>query len=410
MTSARGRMRRALYHHQRGYRSLAFVLIGLLAVGTYAFAIRIPDGSVPGWVLHARRTAAATAERGQRVLATARAKRGLKLNPGDRFATGLIGVGSSPVTTDLGSIASHRTSTDPVFAAAMVQLLYQAGVGHGDLVAVGMTGSYPAFDLDVYAAVEAMGARPLVISSVGSSEFGANETRFTWFDMEAILASAGVIHHRSMAVTAGGNLSGSNAVVRRSLADASGRPVLPVLPSSGEVPYRVGLYQKAASGRRIAAWIDVGGASANVGSGSAEAIIPPGLSRPRWTAFQASNLGVTGWMAVRRIPVIALIDVGRLAKLFGVPWDPTLRPHAMDLPPPPAHPLALISALVVLVGVVIGAHVFGVFRVPNWELPPALALAARRVGEGAGETRGAGIDGSVGVPPPFPVAAKGFPR
>ena len=46
--------RRIFFHHQRGYRSLAFVLAGLISIATYAFAVHIPDGSIPGWVLDAR--------------------------------------------------------------------------------------------------------------------------------------------------------------------------------------------------------------------------------------------------------------------------------------------------------------------------------------------------------------------
>src|SRR5204863_7757573 len=151
-------LRRLFFHHQRGYRSLAFVLAGLISIATYAFAVHIPDGSIPGWVLDARRSAVQTAIEGQRALAAARQARGLPLNPGDTFGTGMIGVASSPITTDLGTLTSARTSTDPVFAASVVQMLYEAGVRPGDDVAVGMTGSFPGFDLSVYAGIEAIGA------------------------------------------------------------------------------------------------------------------------------------------------------------------------------------------------------------------------------------------------------------
>ena len=56
--------RRLFFHHQRGYRSLAFLLVGALSLGAYAVVTRIPDGSIPGWVLDARRHAVQTAEAG----------------------------------------------------------------------------------------------------------------------------------------------------------------------------------------------------------------------------------------------------------------------------------------------------------------------------------------------------------
>src|SRR5262245_26622978 len=173
-------LRRLFFHHQRGYRSLAFVLAGLISIASYAVVVHIPDGSIPGWVLTARRNAVKTAIDGQHALAAARQARGLPVNAGDSFGTGLIGVASSPITTDLGTLASARTSSDPVFAAAVVQMLFEAGVRPGDDVAVGMTGSFPGFDLSVYAGIEAIGAKPLVISSIGSTEYGANEQTFTW--------------------------------------------------------------------------------------------------------------------------------------------------------------------------------------------------------------------------------------
>src|SRR6266516_1826150 len=189
-----GRLRGTLYSHQRGYRAVSFVLVGLLALGVYALVIRIPDSSVPGWVLADRREAVQRAIHARDVIRQVRRQDDLPFNPGDRFHTGLIGVAASPIVTELGSLSSKRTSTNPVFAAAVVQMLYRAGVRPGDAVAIGMSGSYPSFDIDAYVATEAMGADPLVISSIGSSQYGATDSELTWFGMEKALYDAGVIH------------------------------------------------------------------------------------------------------------------------------------------------------------------------------------------------------------------------
>ena len=367
-------LRRLFFHHQRGYRSLAFVLVGLISIATYAVAVHIPDGSIPGWVLAARRNAVETAIRGQQVLAGARQAQGLPVNPGDTFGTGLIGVASSPITTDLGTLPSARTSTNPVFAASVVQMLYEAGVRPGDDVAVGMTGSFPGFDLSVFAGVEAIGAKPIVISSVGSTEYGANERTFTWPDMEKALFDAGVIHTRSVEIAPGGTLAGAGAAIRSQIAEASGIPVLPVLPVPQDIKFRERVYQQAATddGRQIAAFIDVGGAAANVGSTSNESIITPGFSQPQWSQYEAAHLGVVGWMALHGVPIVAMIGVQQLAKSFGIPYDPVLRPTARDLAAPPADPLALVGALAFILALVLGCHRVGLFRVPDWELPIAL--------------------------------------
>jgi len=83
-------------------------------------------------------------------------------------------------------------------------------------------------------------------------------------------------------------------------------------------------------------------------------------------------------MDVQRTPIIAMIDVQSLAKKFGIPYDPVLRPTAQDLAPPPANPIGLAAALAALIGLVVAVHRVGWFRVPDWELPPSLRAAIRR--------------------------------
>src|SRR5919197_5669331 len=100
----RDRVLGILYSRQRGYRSLSFLLVGLISVGAYAGVVRVPDRSVPGWVLAARREAVDRAVRGQAVIRDARQAQELPINPGDRFGTGLIGMASSPLTTELGEL------------------------------------------------------------------------------------------------------------------------------------------------------------------------------------------------------------------------------------------------------------------------------------------------------------------
>ena len=360
------------------YRPFAFVLIGAIAAGSYAAVLRFPDGSIPRWVLEARRAAVRTVEGGQDAIRKERRALHLALAPADR-GTGMVGVISSPITTELGSAAAKRTSTDPLFAAAVVDMLASAGVRRGDAVALGMSGSFPSLNLAAMSAVESMGATPLSISSIGSSQFGANEVDLSWPAMEAALVRRGVLRHRSLAIAPGGteigSLSSPEDLFRRKLAETFGMPVIPLIPLRQEIAHRMDLYRRAASARgiRIAAFVNVGAASADVGAGRAgEDVILPGLSRPAWSAYTASRLGVVGQMAVAGVPIVHLLDVARLAHRYGIPWDPSHRPHRTDLPGPPPNPLAVGGALVGLITLVALGHALGWFRVPSWELPPAL--------------------------------------
>src|SRR5439155_24419742 len=89
-------------------------------------------------------------------------------------------------------------------------------------------------------------------------------------------------------------------------------------------------------------------------------------------------------MDQRGVPIIAMIDVGRLARRFHVPWDPHLRPTAKDIPPPPPSPIGVVLALLLLVAGIVTVHRAGWFRVPNLELPSVLRLGQRRPFERTG--------------------------
>ena len=106
--------------------------------------------------------------------------------------TGLIGLGSSPITTSLGNLEAKRTTTNPDFAALVVMLLDQAGVRRGDAVAVGASGSFPALTVAALCAAESLGARALVIGSLGASEWGANDPRFDWLSLTRCLSRSGL--------------------------------------------------------------------------------------------------------------------------------------------------------------------------------------------------------------------------
>ena len=122
----------------------------------------------------------------------------------DTNDTGLIGVEYTDITTTLGSLAAKRTSTNPAFAAVVVDMLDRAGVRRGDAVAVSFSGSFPALNIAVLSAARALDLRPVIISSVGSSTYGANQPEMTWLDMERVLAEAGLFPYRSIAASLGG--------------------------------------------------------------------------------------------------------------------------------------------------------------------------------------------------------------
>ncbi|HVP92070.1 MAG TPA: poly-gamma-glutamate system protein [Terriglobales bacterium] len=254
----------------------------------------------------------------------------------DPNATGLIGLETSPITTSLGDPAAKRTTTNPDFAALVVSLLDEAGVRRGDAVAVGASSSFPALVIATLAAARAMGADPLVISSLGASEWGANDPAFTWLDMaECLSRAAGPLDVRPVALAVGGeedvgrNMEPAGRALLIERIRASGLPFVDEAGLAANVAERVRLYAGAAGGRPLRAFVNIGGSSANIGTNAEVLKLRPGLVREVFIPPPAER-GVLQEMAARKVPVIHLLNVRGLCRRYGLPWDP--RP----LPPPGA--------------------------------------------------------------------------
>jgi poly-gamma-glutamate system protein len=251
----------------------------------------------------------------------------------DPNGTGLIGWEASPITTSTGHLGAKRTSTNPEFAALIALLLRQAGVRSGDAVAVGASSSFPAFIIATLAASRAAGAEPLLIVSLGASEWGANIPGFNWTDMEDCLRTSGVLDARPVALALGGDedtgkdMDPSGRDLLASLIRGRGAAFVEEDGLEDNVARRLSLYDQARGGRSIAAFVNIGGSWANMGTNAEVLKLRPGLARDVFIPPPAER-GVLQAMAARSVPVIHLLNVKGLVERYGLPWDP--RP----LPPP----------------------------------------------------------------------------
>ncbi len=250
----------------------------------------------------------------------------------DPAQTGMIGASMSPVTSVEGNLVAKRTSANPNFAAVIVDMLVQAGAQPGDCVAVGCSGSFPALNVCVLAALESLQLRPLIISSASASQYGANFPDFLWIDMERHLFEQGFISARSIACSQGGYEDrglGMTDDERRLIHDAIQRNGLPLIESGSfteAIDQRIQLYRHAASGRPIRAYINVGGGTVSVGRSLGKKMYRPGLNLvPPPDATQVDSI-MTRFM-LQDTPVIHLVEVIDLAKRYGLPLAPTVMPE-----------------------------------------------------------------------------------
>jgi poly-gamma-glutamate system protein len=272
------------------------------------------------------------------VLREERLNRGIPIEPEiDPNATGLIGSEHTAITTTLGYLPAKRTSANPNMAGVMVEMLGRAGAKSGDCAAVGFSGSFPALNIAVLCAIQAMQLKPVIVSSVGASSYGANDPRFTWLDMEQALHERGLFPWRAAAVAPGGIVSipalfGDDGI--REMVAAVNRSGLPALDEQGDetlqqdVTRRMELYE-AGCGGRPSVFINVGGSLPALGNCPQAHALPTGLLPPSIQSAR-SDCGVVFRMAAAGVPVLHLLDIRKIARDYGLPVDPVPLPAVPD--------------------------------------------------------------------------------
>ncbi len=235
----------------------------------------------------------------------------------------LLGEDYTVMTTTLGSREAKEVSTDPAWASVMVRLLSEAGVVEGDTVAVLISSSFPALAVAALAGLHELGAVPLVMSSVGASSYGANVRGGTWLDWERWLRSDGVLQVRSALVTPGGEddvAAGMPEEGRTWIEEAAqrnGAALLRPASLSDAISIRMALLERT----RPRAIINIGGGQASLGACRHAASLPVGL----WGSTPACNCpdrGVITRLSEQGVPVIHLLQIRRLASLYGLDPEP----------------------------------------------------------------------------------------
>ena len=133
----------------------------------------------------------------------------------DLYNSGLIGLQNSPITTiqdnDSLMFKSKLLTTHPNFAAVIVEYFYDAEISSGDTIAVSMTGSFPGANLALLSVCETMNITPMIMSSAGSSAWGANRVDLSWPIIESYLFDNNFLKNRSIVYSMGGdNDNGDN--------------------------------------------------------------------------------------------------------------------------------------------------------------------------------------------------------
>ncbi len=336
-----------------------FVAAACVSLAAWAAAERLaPTESVP-WT-PAMRTAAAHMGNALAAVRDHREAAGIPPDAAtDPNRTGLVGPAYDELFTTLGDLEAKRTTTNPDAAALLAHLLERAGAGAGDTVAIGASGSFPGLLVAALTATEALGAHPVAVLSLGASSFGATDPDLDLLRIHQILTERGLVPTPPAAVSLGGTRDVGEEwepeVRERLLArlGASGVPLILEPDLSASVARRMEVFG------RPAAFVNVGGADANVGTSPTLLGLQPGLLAPGDVPLSpAAQRGVLQEMAAAGVPVIHLLNLKGLARRYGLPWDPvplpapgTTRLLRGDAAPAPLLPLIAgtwLAAMVIL--------------------------------------------------------------
>jgi poly-gamma-glutamate system protein len=208
--------------------------------------------------------------------------RGIVIDPAtDPNRTGLIGPETGGLMTTVGHLAAKRTTTSPEVAGLMAHLLQRAGVQPGDRVGIGCSGSFPGLLIATVAAVEARGALPVTILSLGASSYGATRSEFHLLDLHQLLLAAGVFRTPPEAVSLGGDrdialeLEPSSRAKLTAQILASGSPFILESDLEANVERRTALYLGPRREDKLAAYVSIGGSQASLGTSPFVLGLPP---------------------------------------------------------------------------------------------------------------------------------------
>jgi poly-gamma-glutamate system protein len=322
---------KGIYWRPKGISIRAMTLVALLAVGAVAIVEHFKKDIRQNYYGE-KLAAAELAADGMDAIKHYRLERGDPIDPTlDPAVTGMLGLPHTPVTTNAGGYFTKRTSLNPNFAAVAVDMLKDAGVKSGDSVALGVSGSYPAVNLAVYAACQVLNLKPVIIASASSSEWGANNPDLLWLDMERILNERGILKSRAAAASLGGiedvakGLPPASLEFLRSGIQRNGvEKFLEPANYADSVKQRLEIYREKADGP-IAAYINVGGGTSSAGRAIAKETFRQGLnmSPPRGAD---TNTSVMAAYSEKGTPVIHLLHLMEIADEYGLPRYPSVTP------------------------------------------------------------------------------------
>ena len=312
-------------------KTSTLVFLSLLSLVCFLIAINTRTIDVSG-SYEQKVQAAELMKKGMDVLKGSRMESGVFIDiENDPNETGLVGSPFSLITTDEGDLDSKLTTLDPNLSAGIVDLMVQLNLSSKDTVAVLMTGSMPGANIAVLTACKALDIYPISITSVGASQWGANQVDFSWLDMEKILLENDLIPAKSIAASIGGR----NDMGR--LLSPAGRNIIidnikyhdiPIIRKdrlAENIEHRMDIFSGIKKISDYKAVINVGGGVASLGTSFNLRLLPPGVVYRSDISNIGRPGGIEGVLSKflnSNVPGLHILNIRPLTEQFKMPFAP----------------------------------------------------------------------------------------
>jgi poly-gamma-glutamate system protein len=259
----------------------------------------------------------------------------------------LLGIDFSDITTTLGSEEAKKTSINPNFAAVVVDMLEKLNLNEEDKVAVNFSSSFPAINIAVLCALDAMNIDSIVISSIGASTHGGNNPDFTYVDMEKFLFEKGILNKKSDQISYGGKNDLGEDINRKTLEKIVIRTgfedkLIKKNNYEKNLEKKIDVFSK----ENIKCFINVGGNTTALGK--SYIMYEPGIiTKSRYK----DQTGLIGYYLNRNIPVLHFLNIKKIAGKYGL----TVNPSKVDsIGDKKVYFKVKYSAELLIVGIIIG--------------------------------------------------------
>ncbi len=234
--------------------------------------------------------------------------------------SGMLGSEYTLTTTTLGSLEAKELSCNPDFSALIVRLICESeAVIPGDNVLVLSSGSFPSLMISTLSAIEILNLKPIIISSLGASMYGANQPEATWLDMENWLKKSCNFSYSSSIITLGGEGDNGGGLTNEgvSLLNKAITRNNVTLTTPESFTDAINLRTDILESKNISLLINIGGNQTSLGRCNHSLYMPNGLvnfldvceHKGRGILMQSIELG---------IPYIHLLGIKDLALEYGI--------------------------------------------------------------------------------------------